>query len=232
MTETSTFLMTETEETFKRNYLVSGDGMAQKYYADTGCNYLEDVKNMFYIRTSCPMNSAVDAKFAALLQKPLKEFGNCPQGTEPKDVLIDFAPFYYAVLNNSQYDGGALMRDYNDKTSSKKIMMIITRLTSDSTGTKECVVYDNLNSNAYRMWTDTDTYFDLYRGGESIKDHKYGPRIKLPLCEDTRYKVTLVYIDGTLSMETDRTYTSVWDWATQEAVASQAPSVLAGDLGT
>jgi len=178
----------------------------RRYYAETGCEYVDKVKAFWFIRSSCALSPDDDMLFSSLLQAPLKEFGLCD---DPKDVVLDFTDVYEKALSNPKFMDGKFYRAYDDASSSKKVMLLVSRIADDN---KECLVYDNLNSNAFRIWTDSLTYFDLYRGGDSISQGRYGPRIRLPLCEGYTYSVRLYFIDNALSLHSDQSYNSYWDY--------------------
>ena len=192
----------------------------RRYYDRTGCSYADDVKTLKYIRTSCIVSPDEEELFSSILQKPLKEIP-C---ADPKDVIIDFTDLYTQVLSSTSFAGGKYYRAWDDKVDPKKILMLITR---KAAGNKECLVYDNLNSNAFKVWTDPSTYFDLYRGGESLQDQRYGPRIRMPLCSGDTYNVLVYFIENSLSFNTDRTYSSIADWQFHSAVQTAVPVISA-----
>jgi alpha-tubulin suppressor-like RCC1 family protein len=183
------------------------EGSFRRYYKETGCMYTDDVANLWFIRSSCLLSPDEDQLFSSLIQRSLKEF-KCVKG-EPKDVLIDFEDFYKNILSDPTFKGGKYYREWNQASSSKKVLMLITRNAQDG---RKCLVYDNLNANAFKVWTDSATYFDLYRGGDSISDRRYGPRIRLPLCEDETYTITLAFMNDAMSLQADKTYRSIGDY--------------------
>jgi len=66
------------------------------------------------------------------------------------------------------------------------------------------LVYDNLLSNAYKYEPNlVGDYFSLYKGGSVVdmEDPRYGPRLRLPLCEGYDYNVLFYYIDDVTQNE-------------------------------
>jgi hypothetical protein len=165
------------------------------YYDTTQCAYLNNVNFITYASAAC---NVIPTK------NTLKE-ASCSDGSKPVMVLLDFSTIYGQFLSKQMnpFDGGKTPNKYyrkgKDATSSKKIDVLITRI--DSTN-KECLVYDNLGEETQRYFADKEV-FDLYMGGDSIADGTYGPRLRLPLCKDQTYTVSLVYMDTPLEFAVD-----------------------------
>jgi len=166
----------------------------ESFFVETGCSWYDTAMNRWLATTTCgapTVGSTYDDDPTSRLKVyPLSDFGCDDNDDDIVLAMLDFRPMYETHFKYNADSDFA----YDPSNPNQAIHMLITR---EAINGQECLVYDNLLSNAYKYQPDLiGDYFNLYEGGESLstEDPRYGPRIRLPMCDESVYNVLLYYI--------------------------------------